>query len=570
MSEKINQTQEFIEFLEHQGIISTDEIASLSDLNSPEDVYETLLNRGGSDVELIRAYAQFNEVPFIELHEIDQKANSILDQKLQQKFGFIPFYVEENSKILQVALTDPVKYSALNQKALDKIERRLGYKIEILLTPKSQADKALKDDHSSIEGQIIEEDSKTEQIFTGKVDLQMIKDIASSGDGTNLLQILLAYALSRGADELILEPFENRISIKLLLDGEKHSILTIPSILLEEITSRAKTLAHLNLEQIRIPQSGRFELNLSKDRPSNILFSSLPTIFGERLSFKVLPNSDEIPEFKNLGIDESSFEKVERALNSGFGMVVASSVRKSGRSTTLASMMKELSGRGLDVISLEEEVTYILEGVNQVVSKSEMGFSYAEALRAIFKQSPAVVAVDELASHEEMSLVLHGALSGKLVLAGMFSKDAAQALINLSYLTGEAYLISSAVKVVICQRLVRKICTHCKVEIEVSASVEDKIKSELGNDGFMRFYRGEGCEHCQKGFSGRIALYEILEVTDEIMDMIINKSSHEEVRRVAVESGMITLRQDGLRRALLGLTTIDEVIKATRFEGTNG
>ncbi|MFH1909993.1 MAG: ATPase, T2SS/T4P/T4SS family [bacterium] len=567
---KINQTQEFIEFLEHQGIVSTDEIASLADLDCPEDVYETLVNRGGSDVELIKAYAQFNEVPFIELHEIDQKANSILDQKLQQKFGFIPFYVEENSKILQVALTDPVKYAALNRKVLDKIERRLGYKIEILLTPQSQADKVFKDDRPNPDGQITEEDHKAEQIFTGKVDLQMVKDIASSGDGANLLQSLLAYALSRRADELIFEPFENRISIKLILYGEKHSLLTIPSNLLEEVTLRAKTLARLNLEQTRVPQSGRFELNLSKDRPSNILFSSLPTISGERLSFKVLPNSDEIPQFKNLGMDESSLQKVERALNGGFGMVVVASVRKSGRSTTLASMMKELSTRGLDVISLEEEVTYTLEGVNQVVSKSEMGFGPAEALRAIFKQSPAVVAVDELTSHEEMSLVLHGALSGKLVLAGMFSKDATQALINLSNLTGEPYLISSAVKLIICQRLVRKICTHCKVEIEVSVSVEDKIKSELGSNDFVRFYRGEGCEHCQGGFSGRIALYEVLEVMDEIVDMIIAKTSYEEVRRAAIESGMITLRQDGLRKASLGLTTIDEVIKATRFEDSDG
>ncbi len=562
------QTNIFLNQLEMMEIIQKEDMVLLENQPSPEDVFDTLLLQGKSDVKLSEAYARFRSIAFVHVHEIAPEAREIIDEGLARKFGFVPFYVDHKNKILQIAVSDPRRLMHLNDHQLSKLSKKIGFRIEVMMAAKSQVDKALTEKPKHID-QTIKEQGPAElpsmRTFNNPVNIDLIKTFASQGDHVSLTLAILKYAFDRKAEEVLIEPFEKKLSIKLKIDGANHNMLVIPSILLEGIVSQVKSIATLENEEAH-SSKGLIALNLGSGSATEISVRILPTIFGPRINFKFLLDGREIPTLEKLGMFEKNREVVEEALSGGYGLVLVGGVGSSGKTTTLYSMANFLSSKELDVIALEGEVSYRLQEVSQVEIKPELGFGYSDAIRSSLSQSPDALMIDSLSDSESAKLALEGSLTGKLILAGLYARTASQTLGQFAGLSEERFLLSSAIKLIISQCLVRRICPHCRVQIRISQSAEEKVKRELNTSHDLKFYKGAGCDKCKNGFRGRIAIFEIISPTPELIEIVARGGSAEEISQASRRSGMISMRQDGLLKVVSGLTTIDEVIKATKSE----
>lgn len=572
------QTKIFVRQLEVLDLVKTEDIASLENQPTPEDVFDTLILQGASEVKLTEAYARFRAVPFVHLHEISSGARGVLDESLMRKFGFIPFYLDEGSKIIQVAITDPRKLIHLDHRRLDKLSSRLGYKIEVVMAAKGQAEAALAapilSEPEPPKSAEVEESKQPEPMqdkveknthersYTNPVDLELIKNLANRSDHSSLTLAVLKYGLDKKASEIIIEPFEKRLVVRLKLDGVSHNLITLPITLLSGIVSQLTELGDLAQES---PTAGTISINLGKELASEISVSILPTIFGERIYMKYLRSSSELPTLDKLGLFEKSRDKIELALSAGYGLILIGGRSDAGKTTTMYAISEYLASKGKDVITIESSVSYRFNEITQVQTNPELGLDNLSCLRAALTQSPDVIVIDSIADSKTAKLALEAALSGKLILAGVYSKTASQALMQFNALSNEPYLLSSALRLVIAQSLVRKICGSCRVEVRVSEAVEAKVKSELNTSQNLRFYKGGSCPGCKNGFRGRIGVFEILTPSDDVIEAL--DSGADAVFHQARRSGMISMRQDGLLKVVSGLTTIDEVIKNTKAEG---
>lgn len=404
-------------------------------------------------------------------------------------------------------------------------------------------------------------------------DVSELNTIIKSGQVPKIVASVINFALTMRASDVHLEPEENNLRIRYRVDGILSNISVLGSDIQPQIISRIKILANLKLDESRVPQDGRFEVDFER-KQVDIRVSTLPTVRGEKVVMRLLDKSQGILSLEDLGMTGQAFKKTLEAIAKPYGIIISTGPTGSGKSTTLYAILNRISKPAVNIVTIEDPVEYEIPGINQCQIKPKIGFTFADGLRSILRQDPNVIMVGEVRDTETASMATHAALTGHLVLTTLHTNDAAGALPRLTNMGVEPFLITSSINLIIGQRLVRRICPKCREEIKITANLRTQIEEELvkipeskdapqKNNSPYKFYQGRGCQECNQGYRGRLGIFEVLSVGNKIEDMVIGRSSSSEILKQAQTEGMITMRQDGLLKATEGLTTLDEVIRVT-------
>ncbi|PID52653.1 MAG: hypothetical protein CR972_00715 [Candidatus Moraniibacteriota bacterium] len=555
-------------------------------INKDEKNQKVVTGNGADDTSMV---AKAKELGVKLLSEMPQNANKksiqMISEDIARKNKMAVFDVDKKTKTLHVAMADPQDVNALNilrflaQKDRMNIELYLIREIllESLYSLYGSAERAVEDVVQSFEEN--EGGSK-------KKDFNIVGEKESIQDApvAKLVHVIIKHALDGKASDIHIEPIDKTYRVRFRQDGILHASLTFPLEVGRAVISRIKILSNLKIDEKRKPQDGRFRIN---DKGNDIDFrvSSLPVVEGEKIVMRVLEKDRQTFDLKELGMMGTQYEMFLERIKDPFGMILMTGPTGSGKSTTLYAFLKILNGEERNIITLEDPVEYFVPGINQSQVKPEVGYTFASGLRSILRQDPNVIMVGEIRDSETAELGVHAALTGHLVFSTVHTNNAIGALPRFIDLGIEPFLISSSVRVIAAQRLVRKICKNCKEEMHVPDNVIEKVRANLegvsedemkkyGLDiskGF-KFYRGKGCKKCENlGLRGRLALYEAIDLDREMQDLIVEEEGNVlQVERLARKKGFITLKQDGILKMLLGLTTLSELERVTEGDMTIG
>jgi len=729
----------FLDKLTKFGYLKKEEVFQLrKKYYTIEDLYVALLESNVVPQDkLAKLFAESINVPYIDLKSIDEKAYTLIDEQNAVKYGFVPFSLDERSRILQVALLNPAKFSKINQSAITFLEKKLGLRIEFfvasavnaidriqkqqnpqkveqpsnekVITEKKilnllymkpipikfepnkidekilrkiplniaqkyksvifrqggdgsldvavsdinlpglrevfefvqnktgvklnliqadqadvenainrykalvansdikqqdlpqnkdiqQDDKKSKQDDKShkvseksildvssntntdtslklneVSQSVVKNSSSMEEpdlvkfLNKDKISVDDIKLFVNSGQVPQAVASILFLAVTSRASDIHIEPYEKAVRVRYRIDGELNEVILLPATLNAGVVARIKILSKLKIDEQRVPQDGRIEVIVNGEA-IDVRISTLPTVFGEKVVMRLLSKSKKLQDLAELGLDGLGYDRISKAMNKPYGVILATGPTGSGKSTSLYAILTKLNKPQTNIVTLEDPVEYDIQGINQVQVKPQIGFGFAEGLRSVLRQDPNVVMVGEIRDKETAELVTQAALTGHLVLSTLHTNNSAGALPRMTNLGVEPFLLTSAINAVIGQRLVRRICPKCREEVSVPQSMMYEVKRQFEKINFshpLKFYRGRGCSECKNGFKGRVGIYEVLEMSEAIENLVLDRKSAEEVFAQATKEGMITMRQDGMIKAVKGLTTVDEVLRAT-------
>lgn len=400
-----------------------------------------------------------------------------------------------------------------------------------------------------------------------EIDLAALARASEDAPVVRLVNVLLVDSLRRGASDIHVEPYEKDFRIRFRIDGVLYDVMHPPMKIRDPLISRLKIMSKLDISEKRLPQDGRIKIKVKVDNRSRELdfrVSTLPTLFGEKVVLRLLDKDKLMLDMTKLGFEAESLEKFKRAIANPYGMVLVTGPTGSGKTNTLYSALQALNTSETNIMTAEDPVEFNLQGINQVQMKEQIGLNFAAALRSFLRQDPNIVLVGEIRDFETAEIAIKAALTGHLVLSTLHTNDAPSTVSRLVNMGIEPFLVATSVNIIQAQRLIRRICSNCKEEIHVPVEglIEVGFSKEEAKD--LKLYKGKGCETCNKtGFKGRVGLYEVMEITDELRELIIIGASAMELRRKAIELGMITLRESGLCKIREGITTIEEVVKET-------
>lgn len=405
-------------------------------------------------------------------------------------------------------------------------------------------------------------------LASGERKVRLLEEAVSVNEDVPVIKIVsstLKEAVSSGASDIHIEPQRDRLRIRLRLDGVLQEVATVPLDLHQPIVSRIKILANLKIDETRTPQDGRFRTVLF-GRDIDYRVSTFPTPAGEKIAIRVLDPQTGLKKLEDLGLQGHNEKAVHSALEKPFGMILISGPTGSGKTTTLYALMRGLNTVGANVVSLEDPVEYTMDGVNQSQVRPEIGYDFASGLREILRQDPDVIMVGEIRDKETAELAVHAALTGHIVLSTIHTNDAAGVIPRLIDMGVDSFLLPSALNLMVSQRLVGRLCDACKKPEKPSPEVADLLEKEIGalKKGPYEIWRAEGCKTCRnKGITGRVAIFEVFEMTRELGVVIAKDPSAGNVAGEAVRQGMLTLRQDGLLKAVEGVISVEEVLRET-------
>jgi len=506
--------------------------------------------------EVLRLQLGFNRV-YLDGMVIDEEVIKKVPLAIAKKYTLIPF--ELNGYVLSVAMEDP-----LNFFAADDVRITSGCEVQIFLATKSEINKAIDKYYSGQNvAEAAEELSKQNEMSAEEKEKQMKEAMAeeeiNNAPIVKLVDSILKDAIKARTSDIHIEPFDNYVKIRYRIDGQLHEKQRLSKDSLASLVTRIKILSNLNIAEKRIPQDGRIKMK-SDNKEIDMRVSVLPTIYGEKIVIRILNTNNFNITKEQLGMDPDDLEKLDRIIQAPYGIILATGPTGSGKSTTLYSILKELNRDDVNIVTVEDPVEYMLEGVNQVNVNAKAGLTFASGLRSILRQDPDIVMIGEIRDSETAEIAIRAAITGHVVLSTIHTNDAPSTVVRLMDMGIQSYLVGSSVVGIIAQRLVRRICPHCAEEYTAS----DYEKRILGVDPSedIKLYRGVGCLKCDEtGYSGRLGVYEILEVTKEIRDLITKKADVEEIKQVAIRNGMKTIRKACENLVLNGRTTIDELIR---------
>jgi type IV pilus assembly protein PilB len=530
-----------------------------------------------SDDEVTAVLSRQYGVPSINLayFEVDTSVIKLIPMETAIKYQVLPLSRVGSS--LTLAMVDPT-----NVFAMDDIKFMTGFNIEPVVASETAIADAIKKQYGSVEDQ--ERKKELEEIVsfidegqTESVELEaedestlnmaQIEKAAEEAPVIKLVNYILTDALKRGASDIHLEPYEKEYRVRYRVDGMLQTVMNPPNKLRDAIISRIKIMSKLDISEKRLPQDGRIMIKFMKDgRKKQLDFrvSVLPTLHGEKIVMRLLDKENLRLDMTKLGFEPEALAKFQKAIFKPYGMVLVTGPTGSGKTNTLYSSIAQLNKPDTNIITAEDPVEFQLPGINQVQMKEQIGLNFAAALRSFLRQDPNIILVGEIRDFETAEIAIKAALTGHLVLSTLHTNDAPSTISRLMNMGIEPFLVATSVHLICAQRLGRRICADCKVQEEVSPQV-------LIDAGFMpneakevKIYKGQGCSTCgNKGYKGRVGFYEILEVTDEIRELILVGASALELRKKAVDQGMITLRRSGLLKVKDGITTLEEVIRET-------
>jgi type II secretory ATPase GspE/PulE/Tfp pilus assembly ATPase PilB-like protein len=400
--------------------------------------------------------------------------------------------------------------------------------------------------------------------------IEQLEQVVQSAIIPSIVTSLVSFALKKKSSDVHIEPLEDSVRVRYRVDGLLITVITIPRYFRNAVISRIKILSQMKIDEQRVPQDGRFEIDY-KGHAIDIRVSTLPTVHGEKVVMRLLDKDSGIITLEQLGVTGSSFDALVKAINHPYGVILSTGPTGSGKSTTLYAVLNRIARPDRNVVTLEDPVEYEIDGVNQSQVKPAIGYSFAEGLRSILRQDPNIIMVGEVRDLETASLVTHAALTGHLVLTTLHTNDSAGALPRLINMGVEPFLLTSSIRAVVAQRLVRKLCVACRRQVELPKGLLDQIHNQLTQlkgfpvtaDSKYVFYEAVGCNQCTDGYSGRSGIFEVLTMSETIESLAVSKQPSSVIAQAARQEGMITLKQDGILKALKGITTIDEVWRVT-------
>lgn len=532
-----------------------------------------------SEESLITFLSRQYNAPAINLsdHKIDTSLLKLIPYETAKKYQLIP--ISKDGAGLRIAIADPS-----NNLAIDDIRFLSGMKISVHVAyesaimeaiekyyPKKETVKVSKDameigvrdrmeieDLNKIIGSALEDIAIVEEKEDGDISKEADAPIVKLANG------ILMNAIKSRASDIHIEPSEETLRIRYRVDGVLSPVLKLPIKIKNAITSRIKIISHLDISERRLPQDGRIKLKLGDNREIDFRVSTLPTLFGEKVVLRLLDKSNLQLDLTKLGFDEKPLHDFLEAIEKPYGMILVTGPTGSGKTTTLYSAISQLNKPGVNIITAEDPVEYNFFGINQVQIKEEIGLTFASALRSFLRQDPDIIMVGEIRDFETAEIAVKAALTGHLMLSTLHTNDAPSTITRLVNMGIEPFLVSSSVILILAQRLARKICENCKEEQEISETALLKIGFPPDKAKEIKCYAGMGCPACNRtGYKGRIALYEVMPVKDELKELILQGASGADIKKEAVRLGMSTLRQSGIKKVMDGVTTMEEILRVT-------
>jgi type IV pilus assembly protein PilB len=514
--------------------------------------------------DLTGAISSHFGVPIVELEGVsfDSALTSIIPQALAQKHTLIPI-VQKDSK-LSLAVADPTNMVALND-----IKFITGLDIEVHVASersiKAAQDK-LYEQQVSYDSLLDEADGGAIEIVDTKeeVDVAALERATEDAPVVKLVNALLTDAIKKGASDIHVEPYEKVFRVRFRIDGVLHEIMKPPPKLKNAMTSRLKIMSELDIAERRLPQDGRIKLKIAGGKEMDFRVNVLPTLFGEKVVLRLLDKSNLQLDMRKLGFEEKQLSDFMEAISKPHGMVLVTGPTGSGKTTTLYSALAELNKEDTNISTAEDPVEFNLPGINQAQMNEEIGFNFAAALRAFLRQDPDVIMVGEIRDYETAEIAIKASLTGHLVLSTLHTNDAPSTVSRLLNMGVEPFLVASSVNCIVAQRLARKMCQHCAAEYDEDIAILISLGISPEEAATMKVKKGKGCEKCSNtGYKGRIALYEVMAMGEELKEMVLSGAAASDLKKRAGELGMMTLRASGLLRLRQGVTTVEEVLRST-------
>ncbi|MBA2734959.1 MAG: type IV-A pilus assembly ATPase PilB, partial [Acidobacteria bacterium] len=400
-----------------------------------------------------------------------------------------------------------------------------------------------------------------------EIDLSTLSRMSEDAPVVRLVNVLMVDALRRGASDIHIEPYEKELRIRFRIDGLLYDVMHPPMKMRDAMISRLKIMSKLDISEKRLPQDGRIKIKVkvdSRSRELDFRVSTLPTLFGEKVVLRLLDKENLMLDMTKLGFEPESLVKFQRNISRPYGMVLVTGPTGSGKTNTLYSALQSLNTSQTNIMTAEDPVEFNLMGVNQVQMKEQIGLNFAAALRSFLRQDPNIILVGEVRDFETAEIAIKAALTGHLVLSTLHTNDAPSTISRLMNMGIEPFLVATSVNLIQAQRLIRRICKDCKTEHSMPAEAMLEIGFTVEETKNLTMYKGSGCQACNNtGYKGRVGLYEVMEVTDDIRELILIGASALELRKKAIDDGMITLRGSGLHKIRNGITTIEEVVRET-------
>lgn len=519
-----------------------------------------------TDDQVTQALAEQWGMPVINLAEtnIPPAVLEMVPQTMAEIYKIMP--VSLRNDVLVVAMADPQ-----NVAALDDLRNFLGNEVQGAVSSLADVEEAISryyaDREESIEDVIGE--LRAEEDEDGHIkghDLTSEEALSDAAPIKKLLNMVILLAIRDQASDIHFEPFEDEFKIRVKADGILYEMVPPPRHLANAVVSRIKVMADLDIAERRLPQDGRIELNVGGN-PVDLRVSVLPVLFGEAVVMRVLDRTVVALDLNKIGMDPTILSRLRRMIKMPNGIVLVTGPTGSGKTTTLYSALNELNDVSTKIITSEDPIEYDIEGITQCPVNPDIGVTFANILRGILRHDPDKILVGEIRDYETGEIAVQSALTGHLVFSTLHTNDAPTAITRLRDMGVPAFLITATVEGILAQRLVRRICTECRTEFEPSDELLLELQLPLDTARKYKFYYGKGCARCNNGgYKGRVGLYELLTVTDEIRDCVAAEASADEIRDVARNQGMTTLRESGLKLIFDGITTIDEVVRETVME----
>jgi len=500
--------------------------------------------------------------------DIDPEVLKLVPEQISRKYEVLPIKRQGNQ--LTLAMADPT-----NVFALDDVGFMTNLQVVPVVASQAAIRAAIDRSYDSKGGEIADIVSEMEgaaadvelvegdEEVSAKVDVFELKESADEAPVVRLINMILVDAIRRGASDIHLEPYEKVFRVRFRVDGVLHEIMTPPKRLEAALTSRVKIMASLDIAERRLPQDGRIKLRFNQ-REIDFRVSTLPTIFGEKTVMRILDKDSLQLDLTMLGFDPWSLEQFTKAINSPYGMILITGPTGSGKTTTLYSAIHTINSPDINIMTAEDPVEYNLKGVNQVQVNEEIGRTFAGALRAFLRQDPDVILVGETRDLETAQIGIRAALTGHLVLSTLHTNDCPSTVARLLDMGIPPFLVSSSLMLILAQRLGRRVCKDCKQPYEADEETLVPYGHVSQGLGKVNFFKGKGCTTCNfTGMKGRVAIYEVMPITQELRDLMIRNAPTNEIREMAQTQGMKTLRQNALQKVLDGMMTIEEVLRVT-------
>jgi type IV pilus assembly protein PilB len=512
-------------------------------------------------------------VPSINLkyYEIDPNVIKLIPQDTALRYQVVP--LSRVGSVLTIAMTDPT-----NVFAMDDIKFMTGFNVEPVVASESAIGEAISrfygggasshEELSNLMKDLVDEDQELELAAEEQeMDASALEKAAEEAPIIKLVNLILTDSVKRGASDIHVEPYENEMRVRFRIDGVLQTVMNPPLKLRDAMTSRLKIMAKLDIAEKRLPQDGRIMIKYKaegKKKELDFRVSSVPTLYGEKIVLRLLDKENLRLDMTKLGFEQESLKKFERNILKPYGMVLVTGPTGSGKTNTLYSSVARLNQVDTNIMTAEDPVEFQLAGINQVQMKEQIGLNFAAALRAFLRQDPNIILVGEIRDFETAEIGVKAALTGHLVLSTLHTNDAPSTISRLMNMGIEPFLVATSVNLICAQRLVRRICVNCKEELEVpeQALIDAGYSPEEAKT--TKIYHGKGCSTCNKGgYKGRTGLYEVMEINDELRELILVGASALELKKKAIEQGMITLRRSGLIKVAAGQTTMEEVLRET-------